>query len=67
MGVGIGFFRLSAGFADNCDAGVPHAQNVVVERGRRDARTTSLVESHFSELASYSSCARPENTPNGWA
>jgi len=37
--------RLSAGFADNCGAGVPPAQDVVVEPGRRDARTTNLAES----------------------
>jgi len=37
--------RLSAGFADNCGAGVPPAQDVVVESGRRDARTTNLAES----------------------
>jgi len=38
-------FRLSGGFADNYGAGVPPAQDVVVELGRRDTRTTNLAES----------------------
>ena len=43
------FFRLSAGFADNCGVGVSPAQDVVGEPGRRDARTTNLAESQYSK------------------
>ncbi|MEI8375470.1 MAG: SpoIIE family protein phosphatase [Planctomycetota bacterium] len=42
---GIRKIGISAEFADNCGAGVPPAQDVVVELGRRDARTTNLAKS----------------------
>ena len=41
---------LSVGFADNCGACVLHAQDVVVEPGRRDARTTNLAESPRNKI-----------------
>jgi len=44
------FLWLSAGFADNCGAGISPAQDVVVEPGRRDVRTTNLAESCFSPM-----------------
>jgi len=41
-------YRFTAGFADDCGAGIPHAQNIVGERGRRDARSTNLAESQYT-------------------